>query len=360
MQKLEQLSRREFLEWGLRTSAGVAGAVLMPSKLVAQENQRNIFERSSLYNMNSLPEIRLEELKEYSNVLTSEQRRVISKAISDSPLLRGKEGKFKGSYITMVVKFEPDERYANRLAGEGKKSIEDIFKFLGSAYLQKPEIDFIVPRRKGDIKFLGYKNIPLYLVADFGNLVTIEYEFDIHRQKIPVPFQYQEEKSTAEWSLPIKIDVVDTKEGRQATFQTHRKTPIFYNTSADIVNKVEAPSIEALHKSVMLYTLKHYFESIKTRTIGSSSDLVDIYSEFVYKEEKFVHALSILWLNDYNKRRKILTKQELEGRFSDYERHERYISTNQLARHISKIGLQKSIELYINNPNELFRGAGLK
>ncbi|MBI4009954.1 MAG: hypothetical protein HY361_02045, partial [Candidatus Aenigmarchaeota archaeon] len=73
------------------------------------------------------------------------------------------------------------------------------------------------------------------------------------------------------------------------------------------------------------------------------------------REEKFVHALSIVWLQRYSQNFGI-TQQELARRFAEYERDDRFKGTNVLSQSIPKIGIQKAIEIYVKTPDALFKG----
>jgi len=360
MSELEQqLSRREFIRLLIAGSLGVAAFQPILPSLAAQQKSRQIFERSGLYNLNSLPPITLEESMTYT-VLTSYERKVFDSLVSNKllgyPKLIGKDAQFKGAYVMLLVKLEPDEVYANNLIKEAKNSIDDIFEFLGSHYLPKPQINFIVPRNKEDIKFTGHSFIPFYLVSKLQKIVKAEYEFDINGKKllIPVPVERIEE-SGGESATYILVEVKEKGTKLQAKLTVPGNTPIFYNTSHNLVARVEAPAIEALHKAMSAHTFKNFYDDSKARNIASHSEILSPYNGYNHLEEKFVHALSILWLRQYNSKRKILTREEIEQRFARYETMEKYRGTNKLSQHIKRIGVQKAIELYVNNPHELFK-----
>ncbi len=357
MSELEQkLSRREFIRLGALLGGSLAFQLNSPS-LAAQQKPRQIFERSGLYNLDSLPPITLEESNTVIPLTTGELRefdKLLLNKVSKYSLLMGKDAQFKGAYSRLVVKLEPDEIYANNLIKEAKTSIDDIFEFLGNPYLPKPQINFIVPSKKEDIKFTGHSFIPFYLVFKLQKIVKAEYEFDINGKKLLMP-EERTESLAGESGIPITMEVKERGTNRQAKLKVSTNAPIFYATSSDIVYMVEVPAIEVLHRAMIGHTSKNFYEDSKRRTISLPAEILSLYTEYNHLEEKFVHALSILWLRQYNTKRKILTREEIEQRFARYETMEKYRGANKLSQHIERIGVQKAIELYVNNPNELFK-----
>ena len=66
-------------------------------------------------------------------------------------------------------------------------------------------------------------------------------------------------------------------------------------------------------------------------------------------------------VRQYNSDRGLgLTEQELVERFSNYELLDKYKGANRLSRHIASIGIRRAIDIYVNNPRALFKGAGIK
>ena len=162
----------------------------------------------------------------------------------------------------------------------------------------------------------------------------------------------------------LKITYKETPDGyRVASAET---LPIFYITSAGVIELVETPAIEVLHHAVRRWTINGIAASLGEMSHGFDDTNKLVY-ERVQMEERFVHAiLSILWLPKYNKQRNIgLTDRELDERVSRYEKSAVYKGTSQLAEHIIGLdidmtrAIQKAIDQYTKDPLELFRRAGL-
>ena len=109
-----------------------------------------------------------------------------------------------------------------------------------------------------------------------------------------------------------------------------------------------------LQKRIKSHTIEHIKREI--RGIGLSRDaLKNSIAKHAVMEERFVHALSILWWGHYNQQLGF-PPHLLEERFAEYNQPGRYAGAVQLSKHISKIGIQNAITTYVNDPNELFRG----
>jgi len=128
---------------------------------------------------------------------------------------------------------------------------------------------------------------------------------------------------------------------------------IFYRTSSPDILLVESPQIEVLHKAVEPYSLGHLKNEL--RNLSKQYDALIAINESRDREEKFVHALSILWLRQYNKNRSLgFNEQEIDDRFAEYEKDIKYKGVNNISQHIANIGIKKAIELYVTAPDELF------
>ena len=335
---------------GLGLVSAFATNLQNPKSAFAQQSVLDPFKRGIPYDIDSLPEILLEETKSQTTLAIDEERQILDQLANKYPFLRGKQGKFKEAYGTLVFKLEPDTNYANNLIKEAEISIDHIFKFLRSSYIRKPEIDFIVPSKKEEIRLSEHQKIPFYLVSYLKTLTQVIYKFEIGESKVDVKDEFRKD------NFGRQTTHVQYTVGDKDSLKFFKKTPILYNTSQPKVILVETPAIETLHAAVHDYTFKHIEQSFSSEQPSSISNMTDVVNRHNYLEEIFVHALSILWLKKYVIERNLgLTERELNGRFAMYDDNPIYIGTNKLAQHIGRIGIQKAIELYVTNPDQLFK-----
>ena len=355
------IGRRDILKLGAVAAATTAFyAALNPTP--AEPVQKHFPTRSVVFDTNSLKEVFLDD--SLTTKPTFEEKReiqaLLNEALAQYPSIRltSPEPEFTKR---RWVKFEPDVKYANDLATHSAASIDDIFDFLNSPYFQNPGIQTIVPRDKHDIKFSGYDKIPLYLIADHGQRSFAV--FDINILGIPQPplkiERSYHENFAAESERPSTVYVSNG----EVKISQILGFPIFYNTSSDLVSRIEAPAIEALHKVISGYAHKHLARDFQLQFKSPNFSLEkasEVFRKSMEQEERFVHALSIPWLEHYNKKTGYATSNDLKARFKLYEQKGSvYNGANRLAVHIARIGIQKAIERYVTNPNELFNGAGI-
>ena len=138
------------------------------------------------------------------------------------------------------------------------------------------------------------------------------------------------------------------------TIEAEENSPVFYNTSSEKVVMVETFAIEMLHRALRPYTKRHFGSEISDIPLDRAI-LNKSLVKWKDREETIVHAISTLWLTQYNKDRNLgLSDWELKQRFSWYDKHEIYGKVNTFALHIKDIGMQKAIERYAENPEKLF------
>ena len=347
---LGEFTRREFLK------ASPALPMLVTPYGNQQVNRRNVFQRGSPYNINSLPII-TSHLSRRQYALTAHEIDEQSKQIAQKdPFLRGKTLELVESYEERWVRLEPDAGFANGLIREARISIDDIVRFLNSPYIKKPTVEFRVPQLENDVTYVNVPERLFYLVADLGTVITTNYNFKLNGKIIPVRLtQSDDHLSNDVTAGETKRSVNFTATESGFAVQSSRPEPIFYNTSSNIVKLVETPPMEGLHTVMQAYTLNHIITAVKNT--GRTYDaLMQIVNKHLFWEEKFVHALSVLWWQGYRKQLGI-SQQELDARFAQYELHDKYKGTNQLSQRIARIGVQKAIDMYVKNPEALFKGA---
>lgn len=364
LENLEALLTRWVTRRAFFVGTGAFALTSLEPSLVAGKTQNSFPTRSAIYDISSLEPVTIEEtpppqltIDEYKDI-----QEALNQFLQKNPALKILSAEPEIALKARWIKLEPDMQFAQGLARKATESIDDIFNFLNTPYIVNPGITPIVPRRSSDIRFDGYGKIPLYLVAAFGNSVVAAFKVNLFGKTQYLHIERSYDKGiVGESERPGGINV--TKEGR-AKFWQRLRYPIFYNTSADLVSRIETPAIEALHNEVGYHTHNLTAGALNEggrRPNFDINDIKDMVRKHTLREEKFVHALSILWLEQYNNRRKYATPQDLKKRFDLYEREGSiYQGANKLAEHIRGIGVQRAIELYVNNPDRLFVNAGIK
>ena len=309
--------------------------------------QLESLQRAWHYNIQSLPEIVLSASRK-DKILTTADKLKHLEIFRKEQLLRFARPKYDSAYEEIWVKLEPDKAFAFRLVQEAKKSIADIVNFLGSEYIKQPSFDFKIPSSSDEFNFENLENsAKFYLVAGTGLKTTANYSINLNGRIVPISLVSTETNSG---QTSRSFVATPTYVGFNANKPTNE--PIFYNTSTPPIFLIESPAVEALHKIIVPYTFVHLQEDLKG--VGYTYDgLINTMNKHIKREENLVHALSILWWEHYAGNFGI-SESDLAERFGNYEKYDRYSGTNELSRRIEKIGIQKSIYLYVNTPNELF------
>ena len=340
----DALNRREFLKFGM--PALIFGAMTSAVELHAQQSRRYRFSRNIPLNLDSLPETILRI--NFSPRPNLEEQKDDLEEMAKSGIINPQ---FAGYTEQEIVKFEPDINYANALIGEAIDSTNNLFKFLSSRYLRKSEAGFKIPVTTSDVNFGSgdnKQNVIVYLFADIYSHATNTYRANINGKETYRGFTRKER--------------VFGSEGNHS-LDASRNEPIFYNTSSPIASLVSAVPIEVLHRAIRKYTIANTNRDLEKAarqnagTVSQQEQHNSVVFNHLTLEEKFVHALSMLWLRQYNRQAKLgLTQEEMEGQIARYESMDRYRGTGKLADRISQIGIRKAIEMYVHNPDALFKG----
>ncbi|HLC60727.1 MAG TPA: hypothetical protein VJJ52_04825 [Candidatus Nanoarchaeia archaeon] len=343
-------TKRDFLRLSLALPT-----LVLPYEVDAQESRRNKFRRSTPYNIKSISVTAIPQSKKDSE-LTAQERLELENGIAQKyPFFKGRQPQFIESYKERIVRLEPDGNYAERLIVEARKSIEDIINFLQSDYIKPSNVVLTAPSSPADVIYANQPHILFYLVADFGTRTTTNLRFNIDGKIFSISFIKEElagsnDATIGETQRTTKFRATESGFNVEGT----QSEPIFYNTSANPIKLTETPPIEMLHRAMEPYTLNNIKSAVKN--IGRTYKALDqALNRNIAMEEKFVHALSVLWWARYNKQLRY-PQQELEARFNQYELVERYKGTRELSQRISRIGIPKAIEMYVKNLSELFKG----
>ena len=342
---LGDLTRRAFLA---RTSFGAAlTALVAPAESEAQQSRRYELKRSSPINLDSIRFVQIfrEGYTPSSLDLArqSARLRALNKPFSPVPA---------ESYQQILVKIEPDFKYAEKLNAEAGKSIDDIFEFLPSGYFQKPDLNFKAPKSAGEIEFVNGSHY-VHVVADIAIRTTVKY-----KELSNSPQKFLVFMSTL--AIPGVEGRIETDSSGNGTEFTAFSPPILYTSTAGIVDLISSPPTGALYRAVRKYTIANIYRDAKDKGTSGKLDrayVVELAPKHSRREELFVHAITMLWLRDYNKKTKLgISGQELNNGFLRFEQIVDYKGINQLSQRISQIGIPRAIEMYIGNPDALFNG----
>lgn len=351
MLDLEGITRRELIKSGIFALIGSQ----IPDFLFAQPTARSVFSRNKPYNIDALSEFMVSGTEISHNLTNQEYQRDITDIIN-KPQMKGV--KIVGIQVVKStehawVKFEPDEKYAEGLIREAKIAIKHFFGFLGLQD-QSGKIYFKVPKTVSEIDYHGNPNT-IYLVAGIGTKVTTIYNAKTNIGNMTATREFRDSNAGE-----TKRDVEIFNSGTSVEFRGYKQRPIFYNLAYKIADRsvylAESPAIEVLHNYLWSYATRHIQKRLKG--ISPTYQAVrDVLNEEIQREERLVHALSILWWPHYNKDRNLgFTAEELSRRFKVYDSAAEYSGVIELSQRIAKIGVSKAIILYMTNPEKLFSG----
>jgi len=343
-------------KYGLRVAIGalsLAGALWFYNDYRVNTPSYIVNHALSIRNPTEKKKIILKNTKIERHINSEEGQRDLETVLSSSPFKRKDILKMtlSNSYNFNFVDFEKNTKLAKKLARLGEDSINHMFNYVQSPYIKKENFRFIVPKREEEIEAVSKDGADIYIVSSIGNRIETKYQILLINGSKLYPMVYKNESGAA-GDADIKVRVVAKERGFNV--ESEENTPIFYNVSSEKVRVVETPVIEMLHRALRAYTLKYF-----------KSDISDIPLEWdlFYKslnkwkdrEETIVHAISTLWLKQYNIDRNLeLSDLELNKRFSSYNGDEVYGQVNKFAEYIGKIGIKVSIEQYAENPDKLF------
>jgi len=346
------MNRREFMSGGL-----VAAVSLIPNGLgtetpnSSKTNAEHLFGRGYELDVENLPKIYLKK-DNAVYVPTTEEIKLYSQQVSDHYKAKGKQVlqiKFLGAVSKYVMRVEQDGNYAQRYTKQAKISIEHAQEFFDFPELSNTAVNFVVPKT------------PEEVIIDDGPLKAYVVAHLIERESLGFQIITDEESAQADVNINKEIAGVSISDERLAAgngkidLRRAGKRAIFYSTTAPLESLVCAPIIEFLHSRFheSLYShLNKKFEGVS----GTADIFIKGFHELSDREEKFVHALGILWFEQYNEDRNLgFSGESLKGYFSKRESlNPCYNGMQKLAEHIRKIGVKEARRLYIEEPDKLF------
>ena len=317
-------------------------------------SRRKNYERGYELKVESLPQIVLPQLRTQIPANGEVNKKALEQILTQYQNLRRYSVSLVNSYEDKLIRVEPDRAYSNRLTKEAKTSIEHMLKFFNYDWPKNPNVLIEIPRSADEVRVEHGNNLMLYLVAEISLNTQSYFNFKLGESSFTVDSKLpQPIAGESALSLDFYFD------GKENKLVAQKNRPIFYSTSLDVTSLVETPAIEVLHKLMEPYVIDHFKEEFKNKTL-SKEEVNSITQKIMARSEKFVHALSILWLRRYNKDLGIgLTNTELEERFRKYEEksigNSVYNGANALSQKIEKIGIRKSIDIFKSNPEMVFQ-----
>lgn len=312
---------------------------------------REFLKRTLPYNPDSFPKFILPQTRT-QHFPTEEDLKLFSQSLQSDPNLRGKNltgVTITNGYDEIFVRMEPDHEFAEHLIHYSQQSIDHMFGFIDSPYLQKPSFSFVVPRSVKEIKTKRLPQLTSYLVSSLGSKVTLLFKAEVEGKIVEGGLSY--EKSTY-GETPLEIGLRTVK--GNVIISNRSPSFFFYNTSSGMVPLVETPPFHVLSKALEPHTLMHIRELVR----GSDEIpvLYDICKLHISRQTKLARALVATWLRTYNEEKRVgLTSQEIFEREEECERLPEYKGAKQLSQRIEQLGVRRAVELYVRSPYELFK-----
>lgn len=357
------LTRREFLKRGLLIAGGITvsggiGSLLW--KLFTEDEQVS-HERGYEVISSLLKEVKLDR---NSTLISSEEAQPIIRMGID--YIKNKKVShpndpneiFVPSKVLSVEKYieqsllvEPDSKYAQRISRLSRRALDHGLKFWGSPYLSVPTIGFFIPTSKSDISLQPLKNnVDIYMCYSFQNRVVVLVNFDYNGRIITFEHFVKEEVGGHQSRRP-QFRVLE----KEIVLEKEESTPLFVSLSAEPIYIVESPVVEVLHYQLHPHTNRNMlaeFNKIQRNPDGSVSGDLLAYgmNKWVKLEEVLAHAITKLWLEEYNQYARLgFTRQQLENKvYGPYTSE----SIDLSRRIVSRIG--GAVEAYATNPESLF------
>jgi len=257
------------------------------------------------------------------------------------------KGKF---YYAVIV--EPDKAYCKNLEEQTKISIEHSKRFFNFPELSEISVEFGFPKSSKEIVL----NNPLsiYLVAGLIRRKELEYIVETKNRRTFIVSPKQDESLFGIYEPDFHVFPANDRNGPYVTYSN--KGVIFCTTTGYLEAIIDAPINELLHCAFKKVAFD-YFNKKYRETLADNEVYEEWFRVLRAREEKFVHALGILWLNQYNKDRILgFTEKELKEDYTKAEASGKcYSGMQELAEHIREIGLKEARRLYIEAPDDLFK-----
>jgi len=345
------MNRRQFVLSGLAALATLA----TPSKLGSQEKSKAelLFGRPPL-DVKRLPSFSFEADNDLY-IPTPEEIALYSEFVPRQIKVMGKQvlqTTFDKARTWHSIIIEPDDEYAKRYEQQTKISIQHAKKFFDFPELNTVSLEFNVPKSAKDA-VLCKDPLKIHLVAELGERKSLGFYTAV-------------EGGTEPMMIPVTSKrVLLGKYFTDASMRVDKgkifmspigKRGIFCSTTGSLESLISDPIHELLHCSLKDVFYQHLNKQFQRANNSPASYFINVFKKLDKREEKFVHALSVLWLEQYNKDRDLgFTRQELEEYFTKQESADAIYSGMQtLAKHIKKIGLQEARRLYIRDQDKLF------
>ena len=357
------LTRREILRGGSVLGLRILADSLLPLEAATQVHspQSRLIDSFKRYPPYDIQKLELKELKAHGTRIVRTPEEIAldrDKIRRQYPLLR-EEPQLVTARRELWVRFEPDREYARRLSDEATISLNHFADFIGRTRFGEHSIKLLTPKKESDVARGDDKTIPVYLVADFLRKIIVRYSINLGGIQQFVEAFYEEKPYGSDSTLIQKGN-----DGRVTI--DFGGMPVFYNISAPVTHLLVTPATEVLHRFLARYTISNAAREQK-RVFKSGKGIDVTYVEHSVWEEKFVHGLVDFWFREYNKHRNLgLNDRDIDAMTTSLEKTAKYVGAGKLSRYISSldtqssIAVQKAINLYANNPDLLFRSAGLK
>lgn len=351
------MDRRQFLISGAAGLATLVGATKLgdhPIRDSASSRAEELFGRGYEVDFTKLPLIYLKN----ENAIytpTSEEIQLYSQQVSKHPEVKGKQilqTKFDGAISGLMMHVESDPVYAKRYITQAKIAIQHAQKYFGFPELQNIPLDYKVPKSAKDL-VIHDKPLTIHMVAKLVERKSLGFYTTIKGQKDSILVSVNGDLQLNGKYLTDAGIVADKGE----VFLTPiKKSAIFCGTTGSLEARITTPVLEFIHSQFKEHFYAGFSKQFQTGHKAPIDLFINGHKKSQKREEQFVHALGVLWFEQYNKDKTLgFSEKELKEHHTKSEASDQdYKGMTIFAGYIRKIGIQEARKQYIENPDKLF------
>ncbi|MFA6089229.1 MAG: hypothetical protein WC755_05165 [Candidatus Woesearchaeota archaeon] len=260
----------------------------------------------------------------------------------------------KTSKITLFKKsFFIFDDFVNEdsIAKKTENVIAHFKDFANTSELNNKNVNVFLPHTIDDIIQPGINDINMYYIAHKGVKDSTAFSFEQYGREIPAGIVNEKEESVGSANFSFKFE-----ENTNTHFRIGKYVNGLVFVSTHYPEEILDITIvsEYLHKCIQNSTARH-IKSLFGDGLIKKTDYYQYIRFMQKKDELFVHAATFLWFKKYNKDSGLnISDEAIDKIIDNCDNNPTYNGVKVTMAHIDKIGVGKAIEMYNDNPNNLF------